>query len=272
MNSTGYVEWNKTYGGPDEEEAHSVQQTTDGGYIIAGDIRYAGDAWVIKTDSQGNVQWDKTFGGTKVDSFYDIQQTSDGGYIAVGETYSYGTGKNDFWAVKFLPKHDVAANQIIPNKTLACQGYTLTLNVTVSNPGYYQETFNVTIYANTTAIGTGTVQNLPYDATATGIFTWDTTGFPTGNYTLTVYAVPVENETKTANNQLTNATPILVTIPGNVNGDQKVDILDVVEITSIYATNSTNPLFNSNSDINNDQKITILDVTICTSHYGQKEN
>ena len=274
-NSSGGIEWDKAYGGADEEQAYSVQQTTDGGYIIAGSIRYIPtlkiDAWVVKTDSQGNMDWNKIFGGAKADDAYDIKQTSDGGYIMVGQTESFGAGESDFWAVKFFPKHDVAVDQIIPSKTLVCQGYTLTLNVTVSNPGYYQETFNVTAYANSTAFATQTVHNLPYDATATLTFTWNTIGFPTGKYTLTAYAEPVENETKTANNQLTNATLILVTIPGNVNGDQKVDILDVVKITSIYATNSTNPLFNPNSDIDNDQKITILDVTICTSHYGQKE-
>jgi hypothetical protein len=96
--------WNKTFGGDGGERAWSVQQTSDGGYIIAGDARSYGaggsDFWLVKTDSNGNKVWDKTFGGTAGDEAYDVQQTSDNGYILAGRTGSYGAGNGNFWLVK----------------------------------------------------------------------------------------------------------------------------------------------------------------------------
>jgi hypothetical protein len=80
------------------EEGFHVQQTTDGGYIIVGDINY--DIWLVKTDSVGNIVWDKTFGGTDGDHGRCVQQTTDGGYIITGFTESYGAGEFDVWLIK----------------------------------------------------------------------------------------------------------------------------------------------------------------------------
>jgi hypothetical protein len=80
--SNGNKQWDKTFGGTDWDVALSVQQTSDGGYILAGKTNSygagLGDFWLVKTDSNGNKQWDKTFGGTNGDEAYSVQQTSDG--------------------------------------------------------------------------------------------------------------------------------------------------------------------------------------------------
>lgn len=96
--------WSKTFGGASSEQAKSVQQTLDGGYILAGSTSSYGagsvDAWLIKTDASGNQYWSKTFGGIGADAAYSVQQTSDGGYILAGGTSSFGDGGLDAYVIK----------------------------------------------------------------------------------------------------------------------------------------------------------------------------
>jgi len=102
--TSGNLTWEKTFGGSDLEYARSVEQTTDGGYIIAGATKSYGagqaDFYLVKTDASGNKTWEKTFGGSGYDQAYSVQQTTDGGYIIAGETTSYGAGLADFYLIK----------------------------------------------------------------------------------------------------------------------------------------------------------------------------
>jgi hypothetical protein len=102
--ANGNTLWTKTFGGTGDEYAYAVQQTTDGGYIVAGDTNSFGagnrDWYLIKTDANGNTLWTKTFGGTAVDYATAVQQTMDGGYIVAGITNSFGAGNADAYLIK----------------------------------------------------------------------------------------------------------------------------------------------------------------------------
>ena len=91
-----FGEWNRTFGGRGEM-AYSVQQTKDGGYILAGF-----DFLFIKTDANGNMQWGKTkkFEGKDITLAHSARQTSDGGYIIAGDAYSTGGFNMDSWLIK----------------------------------------------------------------------------------------------------------------------------------------------------------------------------
>lgn len=98
------IQWQNTIGGSDNDYLNSIQQTTDGGYILGG-ISYSnisgdktensngyGDYWIIKTDSFGNIQWQNTIGGSGGDALYYIHQTTDAGYILGGLSASNISG------------------------------------------------------------------------------------------------------------------------------------------------------------------------------------
>ncbi len=92
----GNMQWNKTYGGGDYEEAHSLVATSDGGYALTGS-----NFLLVKTDALGNMQWSKVPGITFMPTAYSLVVASDGGYaLAGGAWYQIGAGGLDFWLVK----------------------------------------------------------------------------------------------------------------------------------------------------------------------------
>lgn len=96
--------WRYTYGGVGDDACISMQQTSDGGYILLGTTSSYGDGgidlWLVKTDEDGNKVWDKTFGGPGNDEGKSLELTSDGGFILAGQTDSYGEGGSDCYLVK----------------------------------------------------------------------------------------------------------------------------------------------------------------------------
>ena len=108
LDSSGNLEWSKTYGGSKDDRGQQVIQTSDGGYAITG---YAmsddgdgsnnegfHDNWIIRLDGQGNIQWERSFGFAGHDHSYDLVETADGGFFFSGfldVTSSNGLGSTD---------------------------------------------------------------------------------------------------------------------------------------------------------------------------------
>lgn|GEM_PF-815868 len=120
INGNGIKQWDARFGGTQQEELHSIQQTADGGYILGGssisniggdktqNSRGGKDFWIIKTDVNGVKQWDARFGGNLFEELFSVRQTIDGGYILGGYSLSdingdktqSSRGRYDFWVVK----------------------------------------------------------------------------------------------------------------------------------------------------------------------------
>ncbi|MEJ2664351.1 MAG: hypothetical protein P8107_09980, partial [Spirochaetia bacterium] len=111
----GNIEWQKAFGGVDNEWPSSVYSTDDGGYIVSGKSRSLGsvggseeDFWLLKLSSEGEVEWEKVYEGLGNECPFSCVQTADGGYIVAGRTSSFGAGSDDIWVLKLDASGDIS--------------------------------------------------------------------------------------------------------------------------------------------------------------------
>jgi uncharacterized delta-60 repeat protein len=178
LNADGTVAWQKTYGGASADWGNYIQQTADGGYIVAGytDSFGAGasDLWILKLNADGTIAWQKTYGGTGADSANAVQQTADGGYIVAGYTNSFGEGRGDFWILKLN-----ADGTIAWQKTYGTAGYEFGFSIQQTSDGGY------IVAGNTDSSVTGNydfwILKLNVDGTAAWQKTYGGTGADSAN-------------------------------------------------------------------------------------------
>ncbi len=102
LKSNGDLDWEKIYENSYDQIAYSIQQTSDGGFIVAGETKTSAgdiDFLILKLNNNGDLVWQKTYGGLGDDVARSIQQTADGGYIVAGVTTT-DAGDTDFWVLK----------------------------------------------------------------------------------------------------------------------------------------------------------------------------
>jgi hypothetical protein len=123
LNSSGAIQWQRTYGGSNRDAAYSINQTGDGGYIVAGytqsfDGQVSGnhgqyDIWVVKTNATGDLEWQQCFGGSGIEVAWEIQKIDDFSYILIGQTdsnngqVSGNHGNQDYWVIRFTNSGDI---------------------------------------------------------------------------------------------------------------------------------------------------------------------
>jgi hypothetical protein len=205
------------------------------------------------------------------------------GYLqTMGFDQTYHAFVRGAMATSPLEVHDVAVTNLTSAKTVICQGYCGNLTVTVQNQGNFAETFNVTAYANTTAIQTKTL-TLTSGNSTTLTFTWNTSGFAKGKYSISACAWPVPGETDTADNNFTGGW-VRVSMVGDLTGgtpnpwdfvpDGKVDGKDIAIVALCFgsAPGCSPPyVWNPNCDVNNDAKIDGKDIATVALHFGQAD-
>lgn len=102
--ATHAAQWARTYGGGGSELAHSAQQTTDGGYIVAGHTGSTGgrglDGWVLKLDAAGGIEWQRAYGDALFQEARAVALAKDGGYVIAGDTSFFGGAGGDAWVLK----------------------------------------------------------------------------------------------------------------------------------------------------------------------------
>jgi uncharacterized delta-60 repeat protein len=136
LDSNGNVVWTKTIGGSNSDVANSIVQSSDGGYVVAGETLSFGasgrDIYVVKLDSSGNIVWTKTIGGSWDDFANSVIQSSDGGYVIAGYTQSFGASWYDIYVVKL----DSSGN-VIWSKTIGGGDADVAYSIIQSSDGGY---------------------------------------------------------------------------------------------------------------------------------------
>jgi parallel beta-helix repeat protein len=214
--------------------------------------------------------WDGGYpsGGNYWSDYNGTDANTDG----IGDTpYVIDENNQDRYPLMAPFGSDVALINIIPSKTVVGQGYSTTIKVTVQNQGFveagFTEALDISVYADDALIGKET-GSLVAGAYSTITFTWNTSGFAFGNYTLWAYVPPVPGETYTGDNTFIYG-PISMTIFGDTNGDGTLNFQDAIVAGLAFGSKLGDSNWNPNTDLNEDEFINFLDVILMGQNFGQ---
>jgi len=200
-----------------------------------------------------------------------IMQAADG-TIWVAWTSSRLDNFDIYYKTDSLPQHthDVAIISVTshPNRTYNNQDSDISIEVVPQNQGLEIENFQVDCYANSTLIGSETVnigpgQLMPLD------FTWNTLNVTPGRYTIIANVSIVQGETDIADNTKVDGM-VLVTIPGDIDGDGDVDASDLFDLSMAYGSSLGDPNWNPYGDFNRDNKVDASDLFELNTNFGKQ--
>jgi hypothetical protein len=115
LNKNGVIEWQKTFGGSAFDGAHSIQQTTNGGYIVAGYTQsFQKSILILKLDRYGAIEWQKTYGSSHSEWPLSVLQTSDGNYIISSHSNSFSLNGyyTNIWILKIDSNGDIIWDKV----------------------------------------------------------------------------------------------------------------------------------------------------------------
>jgi len=164
--------------------------------------------------------------------------------------------------------HDVAVTNVTIPVSEAYQGWVVNVNVTVVNFGNATESFSVTLNYNGTSIATLPVNGLAPNSTQTLVFVWNTTNVPCGNYTMEAETLLAPGETNLANSVLVDGT-LRIKIMGDINGDGKVDMSDIMTLVNAFGSYPGHPRWNAACDLMQDGRIDLADIVLALINFGE---
>ena len=211
------------------------------------------------------------FGGN--DSFRGIFQNETGRDGIVDSPHVLDQNNTDRYPLtkSYFGQHDIGIVAVYTSE-YATGHIHLWISAEVINYGEQAETFNVSVKANSATIQTRTVILASRNST-TVTFVWNTTGVAVGNYTIAALAYAVQGETDTTDNNMTLATLVFVTTPGDITGaeghsDGVVDMQDIMTILGKFNTRLGSPLWNPILDVNDDGVTNMRDGFLAILNYS----
>jgi hypothetical protein len=267
--STGDTLWTRTYGGSSCDYARSVQQTTDGGYIVAGQTESFGagdyDVFLIKTDSTGGTLWSRTYGGSGVDEGRSVEQTTDGGYVVTGWTESFGISYLDVCVIKT----DSLGNTLW-SRTYGGSSDDYAYSVQQTTDGGYM----VAGWTESYGGGNRDMMLTKLDSlgnTCIGEFVSPTVMSVSPTVTspatqVSSSALIVTSPPDTVTSPPTEVTAVCVAIRGDANGDEVVDVADVVYLVNFLYRGGDPPVPIEAGDANCDGIVNVADVVYLVNY------
>jgi len=154
------------------------------------------------------------------------------------------------------PPSEIAILDSTCSKTVAGQGFNVTIDFTVENQAGFTKTFDILVYCNLTILKTYSVTLNPID-NLTFFFKWDTTSWAKGNYAISVF------------NRLISW--VVVTIPGDLDGNFAVQLVDLVILARAYGSQPGEQNWNSNADIDGNNIVGLSDLVMMARNYGKAQ-
>jgi hypothetical protein len=164
---------------------------------------------------------------------------------------------------------DLTVTNVVASRNWVYQGQTVNINVTVKNLGLRYESFDVKAYYDTELIGTKHVTDMPPKTEVTLVITWNTSLVtPCHNYTITGEVTILPFEANTDNNKYVDGT-IKVRFVGDLNGDGKVDMMDLRVIAKAFASYPGHPRWNPDADIDQNGHVDMRDIRLAAKNFGK---
>lgn len=198
-----------------------------------------------------------------------------GDYIIVAEAdvlfdgdYEDNIYCNGIITIRLGVVHDVAVVDVVVPYDRVYQGWIVDINVTVMNLGNATETFSVTLYYGDIVIATETVNNLEPNASVVLGFSWDTINvLPCRNYIIKAVAIIVPGEVNVDNNVLVYGS-IKVKIMGDINGDGRVSMDDVMLVIDSFGSYPSHLRWLFDADLDQNGRVTMGDIILVLLNFG----
>jgi PKD repeat protein len=257
----------------------SVTAKNNGNISESFDVKAYYDSNLIDTIPIVNLP---STGETTVIFHWDTTGVAEGNYTISAEAtvvpFEFNVTNNylsDGKVQIFTTIRDVAITDVTPSRDWVYPGVQVNITVTAKNLGDVPESFDIKVYYDTNLLATRSIVDLPSDAEAIEVFTWDTLGLtPCNNYTISAEATIVPYEFNTTNNVFIDGF-VKIRHVGDINGDGKVDMKDVALVAAAFGTYPGHPRWNPDADITGptylvpDNKVDMRDVSLVAKNFGQ---